>query len=130
MARLPAGLSIFWTPLYTIESMKQTIPWIVAVILGVLLVGSRSQLSSQPPTNSTGRFQIVGAEHNVGGTPSNDQGVVFRIDTQTGEVSTYEASLDLSADGRLLRFGYWRKVDEKYTYHDVRKEAKQATEAP
>jgi hypothetical protein len=110
--------------------MKQKLPWIIVAILGVLLVGSRSQLSSQAPANPNGRFQIVGVEHNVGGTPGNDQGVAFRIDTQTGETATYVGGHDLSDDLQtLLRFSYWEKVDEKVIYHDEKQEVRAAIDA-
>jgi hypothetical protein len=110
--------------------MKQTLPWIVAVVLGVLFIGSRSQLSSQSSPNPNGRFQIIGAEHDLGGN-NNEHRVVFRIDTQTGETATYEGGVELINEGKkFARFGYWRKVDEKFFYHDPHKEAIEATEVP
>jgi hypothetical protein len=106
--------------------MNTKLPWIFIAVLGVLLVASRAQTPGSA-VGAVPRFQLFDGENKAGGT------VVFRIDTQTGEVSGYqEGSLapNESPTQRTLRYAYWQKVDEKWVLHDRIEEIRQAATLP
>jgi hypothetical protein len=105
--------------------MKEKLLWASIVVLGLALVASRAQSPSTPPLAP--RFQMFAAERETGRSSSKGP-VVFRLDTQTGEVATYQEGFLLASetlDKKPYRFSFWRKVDEQPTMIDAIEEAKQ-----
>jgi hypothetical protein len=99
--------------------MNTKLLWVVVAVLCALFVTSRAQTPTAPVPL---RFQIFSAGN-----------VVFRIDTQTGQVSAYRDGVVGVSDspvGRPLRYGYWQKIDEKWLMHDPAEEARQAQMSP
>jgi hypothetical protein len=99
--------------------MITKLPWVVVVVLCALFVSSHAQT---PGSSAPQRYQIYSTDH-----------AVFRIDTQTGQVSAYrEGSVGVgdSPTGRPLRYAYWQRIDEKWLWHDPAEEARQAQMHP
>jgi len=103
--------------------MKEKLLWFAVVILGAMLATSRAQ---SPMPNTAGRFQLFMFERETGRSKGP---VVFRIDTQTGEVSTYHEGFLLPSetpDKKDYRFSFWGKIDEQWTMYDAVEEARRA----
>jgi hypothetical protein len=103
-----------------ILAMNMKLPWVILAVLCALFVTSHAQT----PAGSAApqRFEIFSTAR-----------AVFRIDTQTGQVSTYQegtVGVGDSPTGRPLRYAYWQRIDEKWLMHDTAEEARQAEMRP
>jgi len=99
--------------------MREKLLWATIMILGVTLAASRAQAPAAAP----GRFQLFVAERETGRSKGP---VVFRIDTQSGEVSTYHEGFSLpseTGEKTSERWAFWEKVDEQWIMHDGVQEA-------
>jgi hypothetical protein len=99
--------------------MREKLLWATVMILGATLAASRAQA----PAAAVGRFQLFSAERETGRSKGP---VVFRIDTQTGEVFTYHEGFSLpseTAEKTSERWAFWEKVDEQWIMHDGIQEA-------
>ena len=108
--------------------MKEKLLWATIAALGAILATSHAQSTAPTPTVGLGRFQIVATER-VSATGLKGP-VVMRLDTQTGEVWTYQEGAVESgpkADSKTYRYGYWRKVDSALVLYDIGIEADKAT---
>jgi hypothetical protein len=99
--------------------MRDKLLWLAVAVLAAMLVTSRAQSPTPQASSNYPRFQLFVAEREID-SPRDKGPLVYRIDTQTGEVATYREGVvqNVGSDKKPYPYRYWEKVDEKFVLHD------------
>lgn len=89
---------------------KVALAVIVVLATAILLGIGNAQIKGPQPSGQIGRYQLLQGEHIVVGQKvTNDEKVVLRIDTATGQVSEWQEGT--STEGKYANF--WFPIGER-----------------